>query len=103
MLGEEIRWISARGVGDDSAIHDRQMFGIFLNVTDRKQAEEGHELLAGEMSHRVKNLLAIATGLTNFTSQSTTTAKENGQGTDRAPGSPGTRPRSGAPTSRKSG
>ncbi|KKZ84145.1 histidine kinase (plasmid) [Rhizobium phaseoli Ch24-10] len=37
---------------------------------------EGHELLAGEMSHRVKNLLAIATGLTNITSQSTTTAKE---------------------------
>jgi two-component sensor histidine kinase len=52
------------------------MFGIFLDVTGRKQAEEGHELLAGEMSHRVKNLLAIAVGLTNITSQSTTTAKE---------------------------
>ncbi|WP_421580293.1 sensor histidine kinase [Shinella sp. M31] len=76
MVGEEIRWISARGVGDDSAIHDHQMYGIFLDVTGRKQAEEGHELLAGEMSHRVKNLLAIATGLTNITSQSTTTAKE---------------------------
>ena len=34
------------------------------DVTGRKQAEEGHELLAGEMSHRVKNLLAIAAGLT---------------------------------------
>jgi two-component sensor histidine kinase len=32
-------------------------------ATGRKQAEEGHELLAGEMSHRVKNLLAIAAGL----------------------------------------
>ena len=41
------------------------MFGIFLDVTGRKQAEEGHELLAGEMSHRVKNLLAIAAGLTD--------------------------------------
>ena len=40
------------------------MFGIFLDVTDRKQAEEGHELLAAEMSHRVKNLLAIAFCLT---------------------------------------
>lgn len=49
------------------------MFGIFLDVTGRKQAEEGHELLAGEMSHRVKNLLAIATGLTAITSRSTST------------------------------
>ena len=37
------------------------MFGIFLDVTQRKQAEEASELLAGEMSHRVKNLLTIAT------------------------------------------
>jgi len=76
MVGSEIRWISARGLGDDEALHNGQMFGIFLDVTGRKQAEEGHELLAGEMSHRVKNLLAIAMGLTNITSRSTTTAAE---------------------------
>ncbi|MDB5507334.1 MAG: histidine kinase [Devosia sp.] len=76
MIGEEIRWISARGVGNDAGMHLRQMFGVFLNVTGRKQAEEGHELLAGEMSHRVKNLLAIASGLTQITSRSTTTAAE---------------------------
>lgn len=52
------------------------MSGVFLDVTGRKQAEEGHELLAGEMSHRVKNLLAIAAGLTNLTSRSNTTVKE---------------------------
>jgi two-component sensor histidine kinase len=49
---------------------ERSMYGVFLDVTARKQAEEGHELLAGEMSHRVKNLLAIATGLTQLTSRS---------------------------------
>lgn len=76
MVGDDIRWVSARGIGDDTALHDGQMFGIFLDVTGRKQAEEGHELLAGEMSHRVKNLLAIAMGLTNITAKSTTTAKE---------------------------
>jgi two-component sensor histidine kinase len=76
MVGEEIRWISARGLGDDAALHEGQMFGVFLDVTGRKQAEEGNELLAGEMSHRVKNLLAIAMGLTNITSKSTTTAQE---------------------------
>lgn len=79
MVGDEIRWISARGIGDDAALHEGQMFGVFLDVTGRKQAEEGNELLAGEMSHRVKNLLAIAMGLTNITSQSTTTAKEMAQ------------------------
>ena len=56
MVGNEIRWISARGLGDDAALHNGQMFGVFLDVTGRKQAEEGNELLAGEMSHRVKNL-----------------------------------------------
>lgn len=76
MIEDEIRWISSRGFGDDSALHERQMFGIFLDVTGRKQAEEGHELLAGEMSHRVKNLLAIATGLTNLSWKTTATAKE---------------------------
>lgn len=65
-------WISARGQGDDAGIVGRIMFGIFIDVTGRKQAEEGHELLAGEMSHRVKNLLAIASGLTAITSRSTT-------------------------------
>ena len=75
-LGDEIRWISARGQGADAGIVDRVMFGIFLDVTGRKQAEEGSELLAGEMSHRVKNLLAIATGLTQLTGRSAKTVEE---------------------------
>lgn len=69
-LGDEVRWISARGQGADLGMVDGMMFGIFLDVTGRKQAEEGSELLAGEMSHRVKNLLAIATGLTQLTGRS---------------------------------
>ena len=73
---DEVRWISARGQGDDAGIVGRVMFGIFLDVTGRKQAEEAHELLAGEMSHRVKNLLAIASGLTAITSRSAATAQD---------------------------
>lgn len=76
LVGDLIRWISARGKGEDEGIVGRTMFGIFLDVTGRKQAEEANELLAGEMSHRVKNLLAIARGLTEITSRSTETAKE---------------------------
>ncbi|GAA0328876.1 hypothetical protein GCM10009087_43870 [Sphingomonas oligophenolica] len=76
LIGDEVRWISARGKGNDAGMVDRIMYGVFLDVTGRKQAEEGHELLAGEMSHRVKNLLAIATGLTAITSRSTGTPAE---------------------------
>lgn len=76
IIGEELRWISARGQGDDDGIVGRVMFGIFIDVTGRKQAEEGRELLAGEMSHRVKNLLAIASGLTAITSRSTSTVND---------------------------
>lgn len=76
MISDEVRWISARGQGSDADIAGRIMHGIFLDVTGRKQAEEGHELLAGEMSHRVKNLLAIATGLTMITSRSAKTTED---------------------------
>lgn len=76
MVGDELKWISARGQGDDAGIVNRIMFGIFIDVTGRKQAEEGRELLAGEMSHRVKNLLTIASGLTAITSRSTNTTDE---------------------------
>lgn len=76
MLGDEIRWISARGQGADAEMVDRTLFGIFLDVTGRKQAEEGHELLAGEMSHRVKNLLAVAGSLTQLTSRSAQTIED---------------------------
>ncbi len=70
IIGEDVRWISARGQGADAGIVDRVMFGIFLDVTGRKQAEEGSELLAGEMSHRVKNLLTIDSRLTSLTARS---------------------------------
>jgi two-component sensor histidine kinase len=76
LIGEEVRWVSARGQGDDDGMVDRTMFGIFLDVTGRKQAEEGNELLAGEMSHRVKNLLAIASGLTSITSRSAASTED---------------------------
>ena len=76
MVGDDVRWVSARGQGADAGIVERVMFGIFLDVTGRKQAEEGHELLAGEMSHRVKNLLAIAAGLTRISSRSAGTIEE---------------------------
>ena len=80
LVRDDVRWISARGRGADAGIVDRVMFGIFLDVTGRKQAEEGSELLAGEMSHRVKNLLSIATGLTHLTGRSAASVAEMTRG-----------------------
>jgi two-component sensor histidine kinase len=76
LVGPNVRWISARGQGNDFGIVDRVVTGIFIDVTARKQSEEGHELLAGEMSHRVKNLLAIAAGLTKITAKSATSIED---------------------------
>lgn len=63
LFENEIRWIAARGQGSDADIVDQLMFGIFIDVTERKQSEEANELLADEMSHRVNNLLMVAAGL----------------------------------------
>lgn len=76
LVDQEVRWISARGQGLERGALDRVVLGIFIDVTGRKQAEEGHELLAGEMSHRVKNLLTIATGLTAITARSAATTAQ---------------------------
>jgi hypothetical protein len=40
MIGGEVRWISARGQGNDADIVGRIMHGIFIDITGRKQAEE---------------------------------------------------------------
>ena len=74
--GNDVRWVSARGQGDDRGIVKRVMFGVFLDVTARKKAEEARELLAGEMSHRVKNLFAIASALTAIAARSAATTTE---------------------------
>ena len=75
-VGRDMRWISCRGQGDDAGIVKRLMFGVFLDVTGRKQAEEANELLAGEMSHRVKNLLTVASGLTAMTWRSAASTED---------------------------
>jgi two-component sensor histidine kinase len=76
LTGNVVRWISARGQGGNVGIVGRTKTGIFLDITGRKQAEESNELLAGEMSHRVKNLLAIAAALTKITGRSSTSIED---------------------------
>jgi two-component sensor histidine kinase/PAS domain-containing protein len=72
----EVRWVSTRGRGDDRGIVGRIMFGVFLDVTERKLAEEAREMLADEMGHRVKNFFALASALTRISERSTSTSAE---------------------------
>ncbi len=71
-----IRWVSARGRGGDEGIVGRTMFGVFLDSTPRKEAEEARDLLAGEMGHRIKNLFALASGLAAIAARSAATTAE---------------------------
>ena len=73
---DQRRWISARGKAGEAGMVERVMFGIFMDITNRKQAEDAREMLAGEMSHRVKNLFAIASALTGIAARSTATKDE---------------------------
>jgi len=43
---------------------------IARDISERKRAEERQALLLGEMSHRVKNVLAVATGLVALSARS---------------------------------
>lgn len=71
-----IRWISARGRGDDVGIVGRMMYGIFIDVTVRKLAEEARELITGEMNHRIKNLFALTHALARISSRTTNSKEE---------------------------
>lgn len=56
---------------------DKRQVGIlFADITARKQAEQERELLTHELSHRVKNTLAVVQGLANQTSRQTASVEE---------------------------
>ncbi len=74
--GREVRWVSARGRGDDQGIVGRIMFGVFLDVTVRKLAEEAREMITGEMQHRIKNLFSLTSALTSIASRATDSKQE---------------------------
>ncbi len=49
------------------------MYGVFIDVSVRKRAEEARELINGEMYHRIKNLFAMASALAGIAARTTTT------------------------------
>ena len=69
----EVRWVSARGRGDDQGIVDRIMYGVFLDVSGRKRAEENWEIVTNEMHHRITNLFSLSSALALIASRSSKT------------------------------
>jgi PAS domain S-box-containing protein len=49
---------------------------IARDITERKRAQEQQKLLLGEMSHRVKNVLAVAGGLVSLSARTAQTPEE---------------------------
>lgn len=72
----ETRWISARGRGADQGIVGRLMYGVFLDVTERKKAELARKMLADEMNHRVKNILTVTSSLISISARTTSSKEE---------------------------
>jgi PAS domain S-box-containing protein len=65
--GGEIRWVVARGrCTRDAAGQPQRFSGAVVDITERKRAEEGQELLAKELSHRIKNIFTVIGGLVSL-------------------------------------
>lgn len=74
--GDDVRWVSARGRGDDQGMISRIMYGVFLDVTVRKLAEEERDMVNSEMHHRVKNMFSLSSALAGIASRSTTSKED---------------------------
>ena len=62
-----IRWVAARGRCErDAAGQPTRFPGVVVDVTERRQAEEAKELLARELSHRIKNIFTVVGGMVSL-------------------------------------
>jgi PAS domain S-box-containing protein len=64
--GEE-RWIATRGRVIQAAGRGRRMIGVNYDVTDRRREAERQLLLAREVDHRAKNVLAVVRSIVKLT------------------------------------
>ncbi|HEX2801264.1 MAG TPA: PAS domain-containing protein [Phenylobacterium sp.] len=65
----EVRWLHSRGriIRDEQG--PRRLVGTTLDITERKAAEEGRNLLLGELAHRAKNGIAVIMAIVSQTAR----------------------------------
>lgn len=70
---EEIRWLIGRGRVEPRPEDGRlsRVLGVNVDITERKMAEERQTLLAREVDHRAKNLLAVVQAALRLTRAAT--------------------------------
>ena len=57
---EELRWLEARGRFEcDGDGRPKRYYGVLMDITERKRAQERDQILTAEVNHRAKNLLAV--------------------------------------------
>jgi PAS domain S-box-containing protein len=66
--GGEARWIEGRSlITYDHAGRAERMTGIYIDVSERRKAEDHKSLLIAELDHRVKNVLACVAAVAQRT------------------------------------
>lgn len=71
-----IRWVSARGHCElDQQGRPARFPAATVDITDLKQAVEARELLARELSHRIKNIFTVVQGLVAMSARSDEAAR----------------------------
>lgn len=61
-------WVHSRGmVRFDAEGKPQELFGVVVDITERKEAERKQQLLVGELNHRVRNTLATVQAIASQT------------------------------------
>lgn len=80
MHGDEIRWLARRGdVLRDAEGRPTSVLGACFDVTDRRKAEEQQRLLMQELTHRVKNTMAMVQAIGSQTLRNANSVEEAGR------------------------
>jgi PAS domain S-box-containing protein len=75
--GGEVRWFETRSlIAYDRVGRAERMTGVFIDVTERRKAEDHKSLLIAELDHRVKNVLACVAAVAQRSRECSRSADE---------------------------
>ncbi|WP_345719327.1 PAS domain-containing protein [Qipengyuania aestuarii] len=72
----EYRWVQARAVPVAREDHEVRWFGTIIDIDRAYRLSEARDLLANELSHRIKNIFAVVSGLIALRSRGMPEVKE---------------------------